>query len=49
MIDLNTLKLEEMMKLDTHEGVDSTMPPLLTEDKVYVFMRLAGELHVFWR
>lgn len=49
VIDLNTLKLEEMMKLDTHEGVDSTMPPLLTEDKVYVFMRLAGELHVFWR
>ncbi len=49
VIDLNTLKLEEMMKLDTHEGVDSTMPPLLTEDKVYVFMRLAGELHVLQR
>ncbi len=49
VVDLDTLKIEEMMTLDTYEGVDSTQPPLITEDKVYVFMRLAGELHVFWR
>ena len=49
VVDLDTLKIDEIMTLDTYEGVDSTQPPLITEDKVYVFMRLAGELHVFWR
>ncbi len=49
VVDLDTLKIDEIMTLDTYEGVDSTQPPLLTEDKVYVFMRLAGELHVLQR
>lgn len=48
-IDLDTLKLDEIINLDTREGVDSTQPPLLTEDKVYVFLPLAGELHVVQR
>lgn len=46
VIDLDTLKLDEIMKLETHEGVDSTQPPIITEDKIYVYMPLTGELHV---
>ncbi|MCR5568404.1 MAG: hypothetical protein K6G31_03925 [Paludibacteraceae bacterium] len=46
VIDLDTLKLEEVMNLETHEGVDSTQPPIITEDKIYVYMPLTGELHV---
>ncbi len=49
VVDLDTLKIDEIMTLDTYEGVDSTQPPLITEDKVYVFIPLARELHVFWR
>ena len=50
VVNLDTMAIEEEAELDTYdEGVRLTEAPIVTEDRVYVFIPLLEELHIFER
>ncbi len=50
VVNLDTMAIEEEAELDTYdEGVRLTKAPIVTEDRVYVFIPLLEELHIFER
>ncbi|MCR5568846.1 MAG: hypothetical protein K6G31_06180 [Paludibacteraceae bacterium] len=50
VVNLDTMTIEEKVELDTYdEGVCLSKAPIVTEDRVYVFIPLLEELHIFER
>ena len=50
VVNLDTMAIEEEAELDTYdEGVCLSKAPIVTEDRVYVFIPLLEELHIFER
>ena len=50
VVNLDTMAIEEEAELDTYdEGVCLSEAPIVTEDRVYVFIPLLEELHIFER
>ena len=46
VIDLKTMQLLEYQKMETEWEAWTTEDPIVTEDKVYLYVPLANELHV---
>ena len=48
-INLETMELEECQELETAQGIWLTEAPIVTEDKIYLFIPSLEELHILQR